>query len=163
MATTDNHPKPFTGKHFLMIMIAFFGVIIAVNLTMAVLATRSWTGLVVQNSYVASQEFNDHLAKSRAQVKLGWSAPLGLTPDEAVVEARDANGRPIEGAEVVLILKRSITDRDDATVRLDEVAPGLYRADLDLAPVQWDTSLRITSAAGVTFRQDQKIMLKAGE
>ena len=39
-------------------MLAFFGVIIAVNVVMATLASTSWTGLVVENSYVASQEFN---------------------------------------------------------------------------------------------------------
>ena len=52
-------PKEFTGRHMLAIMLAFFGTIIAVNLVMAIFASRSWTGLVVKNSYVASQEFNE--------------------------------------------------------------------------------------------------------
>ena len=51
----------FTGRHMAIIMVAFFGVIIAVNLTMATLASRSWTGLVVKNSYVESQKFNSVL------------------------------------------------------------------------------------------------------
>jgi nitrogen fixation protein FixH len=40
--------KEFTGRHMLLIMIAFFGVIIAVNITMAVVARQSWTGLVAK-------------------------------------------------------------------------------------------------------------------
>ncbi|MER9363202.1 FixH family protein [Mesorhizobium sp. M0500] len=39
---------------------------------MAVLASRSWTGFVVKNSHVASQEFN-RKAGEGAQAALGWS------------------------------------------------------------------------------------------
>ena len=50
--TSHNAEKQFrfTGYHMLAIMVAFFGVVIAVNLTMATFASRSWTGLVVENS-----------------------------------------------------------------------------------------------------------------
>ena len=64
-----NHHQPgavFSGRHMLLTMLAFFGVIIGVNLTMAWFARSSWTGLVVENSYVASQEFN---AKMEARIK----------------------------------------------------------------------------------------------
>ena len=61
----------FTGRHMLAAMLAFFGVIIAVNITMAVFAQTSWTGFVVRNSYVASQEFNGKVAAARAQAALG--------------------------------------------------------------------------------------------
>ncbi|MER8701181.1 FixH family protein [Mesorhizobium sp. M1273] len=40
---------------------------------MAVLASRSWTGFVVKNSHVASQEFN-RKAGEGAQAALGWSS-----------------------------------------------------------------------------------------
>lgn len=60
----------FTGRHMLAIMIAFFGVIIAVNVTMAVMAGRSWTGIVVEDTYIASQEFNSRVAEGRAQAAL---------------------------------------------------------------------------------------------
>lgn len=49
--------------------------IIIVDLMMAVLASRSWTGFVVNNSHVASQEFN-RKAGEGAQAALGWSGPL---------------------------------------------------------------------------------------
>ena len=53
-----NRPFELTGKHVAMIFCGFFGIIIAVNVSMAMLASSSWTGLVVSNSYVASQKFN---------------------------------------------------------------------------------------------------------
>ncbi len=67
MQAPTPQPKPFTGRHMLFAMLAFFGVIIAVNLTMAVFATKSWTGLVVKNSYVASQAFNRELEQAKVQ------------------------------------------------------------------------------------------------
>lgn len=62
MTAQTDKPKEFTGRHMLAIMLAFFGVIIAVNGVMATFATRSWSGLVVENTYVASQQFNERAA-----------------------------------------------------------------------------------------------------
>ena len=55
----------FTGRHMLGIMLAFFATVIAVNVTMAMFASKSWTGFVVRNSYVASQEFNERSEERR--------------------------------------------------------------------------------------------------
>ncbi len=63
----------FTGWHMLGIMVAFFGVIIAVNITMAYKAVSSWSGLVVKNTYVASQEFNDKAETGKEQAALNGS------------------------------------------------------------------------------------------
>jgi len=64
----------FTGRHMTIIMVAFFGVVIAVNFYMASLASSSFTGIVVENSYVASQHFNRWLDEARTEDKLGWKA-----------------------------------------------------------------------------------------
>ncbi|MEO1102369.1 MAG: FixH family protein, partial [Pseudomonadota bacterium] len=47
-------PKRFTGWHMLAILVTFFGVVVTVNITMAVLAHTSWTGLLAKNGYRAS-------------------------------------------------------------------------------------------------------------
>ena len=49
---------PITGPKFFAIFASFFVVIIAVNLVMAFSAIRTFPGLEVKNSYVASQEFD---------------------------------------------------------------------------------------------------------
>lgn len=69
---------PLTGRRFAGLMVGFFGVVIAVNITMARLATGTFGGTVVDNSYVASQRFNGWLAAARAQEQLGWATPLSL-------------------------------------------------------------------------------------
>lgn len=78
---TTRVATPFTGRHMLAIMVAFFGVVIAVNVTMARLADSTFGGTVVDNSYVASQDFNRWLADARAESRLGWTATVRLDDD----------------------------------------------------------------------------------
>ncbi len=66
-------PRPFTGRRLAAILVSFFAVVIAVNLAMAMVARGSWSGLVVANSYVASQEFNEKVAAAREQRERGWT------------------------------------------------------------------------------------------
>jgi len=68
--------RKFTGVHMLLVMIVFFGCIIAVNIIMATFAMGSWTGLVVNNSYVASQQFNRDLAAAKIQRDAGFYSEL---------------------------------------------------------------------------------------
>ena len=42
--------RRFTGYHMTAILLAFFGIVVAVNLVMATLATRTFGGVVVENS-----------------------------------------------------------------------------------------------------------------
>lgn len=116
-------PRPLNGRTVTMWFVAFFGVVIAVNFFMARQATATFGGVVVENSYVASQEFNHWLDAAAEQQKLGWSAkaarqpdgrvavtfsgtgdaaislkgdawhPLGRQPDRVLDFARDAEGR----------------------------------------------------------------------
>ncbi len=59
-----------TGLKVFLIACAFFGVIIAVNILLAVKAVSTFPGLEVPNSYVASQTFD---ADRTAQESLGWT------------------------------------------------------------------------------------------
>ncbi|MBX4975304.1 cation transporter, partial [Rhizobium lentis] len=63
--------RGFTGLHMLLATSAFFAVVIAVNVTMAFYASSSWSGLVVENTYVASQEFNRKAAAMKAMATSG--------------------------------------------------------------------------------------------
>lgn len=79
--------KPFTGKHMAAVLVAGFGIVIAVNLTMAAFATSTFGGLVVENSYVASQQYNGWLEEAREAKALGWQASLSRQPDGRILIA----------------------------------------------------------------------------
>ena len=70
--TDKRERKAFTGRHAAMILVAFFGTVIGVNMVMASFALSTFGGTVVDNSYVASQHYNEWLARADAQDRLGW-------------------------------------------------------------------------------------------
>ena len=75
--------REFTGRDMAMVMVAGFGVVVAVNFYMASLAIGGFGGVVVENSYVASQKFNGWLDEAREGRKLGYAArarDVNLTP-----------------------------------------------------------------------------------
>ena len=87
----------FTGWHMLGVMVAFFGVVIAVNVTMARIAIGSFGGVVVENSYIATQEFNGWLDQAEQQQALGWEVTQALREDGRV-------GVQVAGAPDTLVI-----------------------------------------------------------
>ena len=83
-----NVQKEIKGGHVLAMLIAFFGVIITVNMVMAYFANSTWSGLVVKNGYVASQEFNTNLARAKAQEALGWNVGFSFDKNTIPVPSR---------------------------------------------------------------------------
>ncbi len=79
--------KPFSGWHMSAILVGGFAVVIAVNLLMASFAIGSFGGVVVENSYVASQNFNGWLEEAERENALGWSARAGRTGDGRLMVA----------------------------------------------------------------------------
>lgn len=123
--------KPFTGRHMAAILIAFFGVVIAVNVMMARYALSTFGGVVVENSYVASQHFNKWLNEARAEDALGWKATVARDGADGVLVALSDNaGKPIAGAKVAAIAEHPLGLRHDETLAFHETAPGRYAAPL---------------------------------
>lgn len=132
--------KPFTGRHMIYVLAGFFGTIIAVNLLMAVLANRSWTGLVVKNSYVASQHFNEKLTAAQAQAKLGWTGSLAYGDGRLVFRLADREGEAIHAIEATAAVRRPIHERDDRSVLLQASPDGLA-GQVVLEPGVWDVDI----------------------
>ncbi|GAB5377328.1 MAG: hypothetical protein AcusKO_37900 [Acuticoccus sp.] len=86
----------FTGRHMLIVMVSFFGVVVAVNVAMAVMATRTFNGLVARNGYVASIDFvQDQKNRDRAAT-LGWQVAVGAGEGGDVrVGLTDTAGHPL--------------------------------------------------------------------
>jgi nitrogen fixation protein FixH len=131
--------REFTGRHMVMITVAFFGVIIAVNVLMAVAASRTWTGLVVDNSYVASQEFQEKADAARSQAEAGWTMELAYDSGQLIVRALD-DGEPLALDAMTAFVRRPVGGHDDATLVLSPGVDG-YAAPIDLAPGVWDVTI----------------------
>jgi nitrogen fixation protein FixH len=87
---------PFNGRHMTAILVAGFGVVIAVNVAMASLASSTFGGIVVENSYVASQDFNRWLDEAAREKALGQRIEAHRRGDGRVVALlRQARDEPV--------------------------------------------------------------------
>lgn len=160
----DRRPaRTFTGWHMLAVTVGFFTVVIAVNVTMAVFATGSWTGLVVKNSYVASQEYNGVLRDARAQAARGWTSELDYGNSRLSFALHSRAGTAIAGANAVATVSRPVGTEQDTTVTLIESRPGVYEHAIALGPGAWNVEIRAESGSGAAYRQVYRLRVKAAD
>lgn len=154
-------PKEFTGKHMLATMVAFFGVIITVNLVMARFAITSWSGLVVPNTYVASQEFNARAAESRAIAALGYEIDLNSDADGLSIAFTDAGGEPAIADSIAVQLRRPVGTHQDREMVLMREPDGVYRAAGELAEGEWIATVTAKRGAEVLYKRGHRFHVKA--
>jgi len=151
--------KPLTGRKVFVIWCCTFGVIISVNLVLAFFAVRSFPGLEVANSYVASQNFNEQLAQQRA---LGWEVAAKVEDGLLVLAFTDADGHPVEIAALQATLGRATHVREDRQPEWRYYG-GVFTAPAkDLAPGNWNIRLVATAPDGSQFRQRVVLHLREG-
>ena len=159
MNTSKATKGEFTGRHMWLVVIAFFGTIIAVNITMAVVASTSWTGLVVQNSYVASQEFEDKRLAHLAQLDAGWRSSLSYAGGTALLSVTDGTGQPVELGEPVLQINRPVGGHDDQQVALTRQPDGTYAGPVTLGPGVWEAIVDVPSTVLGAFEIHERFRI----
>ncbi len=147
---------PITGPKFFAIISTFFIVIIAVNTVLAVQAVRTFPGLEVKDSYVASQTFDQ---ERTAQLALGWTVRADEANGELVISITDTAGNPVEAATIEGTFGRPTTVRDDQTPVF--VFDGsVYRAPITAGPGQWNFRMEATAKDGTHFQQRIVVHIK---
>jgi nitrogen fixation protein FixH len=128
--------QPFTGRHMLMIMLAFFAIVFAANMSLVYFANHSWTGLVVKNSYVASQEFNETTTRME-QAAADVHADLKYQNGQMSVTLTDNDGNAVNGTNVNVTLGRPSHEGEDQTITLQAQGNGVHTANHGLSRGQW--------------------------
>ncbi|MEM9043619.1 MAG: FixH family protein [Pseudomonadota bacterium] len=126
------------GHHVLFIALTAFGIIIAANLAMLFAATGSFPGLVVKNTYVASQGWN---AKAEAQKSLGWSSEVSYLDGTLIVAIEDVTGRPLGNLNLIATAGRPGTDLHDKALQIQPIGDS-YLASTSLSPGLWKISIK---------------------
>ncbi|MEX0969947.1 MAG: FixH family protein [Paracoccaceae bacterium] len=148
--------KPLTGRKVLAIAVAFFGVIIVVNVFMAYSAVRTFPGLEVANSYVASQEFD---ARARAQRALGWDVSAALAPGGVRLVIRDESGALVAPTSIVARVGHPTNAAHDQVLSFAPDGEGLY-APVLLARGPWRLFINATAADGTDYSSRLEIMVR---
>ncbi|QFT57665.1 FixH [Sulfitobacter sp. THAF37] len=125
-----------------------FAIIIAVNLTLAFNAVRTFPGLEVRNSYVASQSFDRERA---AQLGLGWDVSATLRGNDLELVILDG-GRAIAPQIESATFGRATSVAQDQTPEFTFDGSAL-RATVQGGRGNWNLRLRARAGDGTLFQQ----------
>jgi nitrogen fixation protein FixH len=153
-----NGPGVLTGRHVALALVLFFAVVIAVNLTLAWFSARSWTGLVVPNSYVASQNYNARLEAAREQQARGWREKVDYADGWLNLEVYDREGRPVLLDHVCADIGRPAADLQDREIPLDYIGGARYGAAAQLDNGIWQLVILGESGEG-DFRIEGRMLV----
>lgn len=146
-----------TGRGVAAITIGAFGVIVAVNAALAFFAVGSFSGIVVENSYIASQTFNEELSEQRA---LGWQAEARVEDGYLYLELVTADGRPARPSRLTVTVGRPGTNAEDMSLPVEKTGEA-YVSTARLPSGGWRVEIEAEAEDGTRFRQSRSLYVRA--
>ena len=140
--------REIKGIHVFAAFALAFGTIIAVNMTLAVQAVRTFPGLEVRNSYVASQSFD---ADRTAQVALGWDVSATIHGSTLQLQITK-EGAPVRPEIISATFGRATTVAQDQNP-VFAFDGQIFKAYIDAGPGNWNLRLVAEAADGTRFQQ----------
>jgi len=157
--------KPLTGTKVFLMLAAFFGLVIGVNVTMMKLAIATLPGTDVDSPYAAGLTYDREISAAQDQAARKWqvNAHIERSADGAAtlqVDARDAKGQPMSGLKFGGRLERPTDKRADLQVELSEAGIGIYRGNAAaVAPGQWDLVIEGEARGQRVFMSRNRVIL----
>jgi len=136
--------RQFTGWHMFGAMVAMFGLVIGVNLLMAYCALSTFGGTVVDNSYVASQNYNRWLSDARTQEALGWRATATLE-DNGRVAIKLGGARGPIAASLTAVASHPLGRAPDQSLTFHRRDDGDYLSTRPLPSGRWQLRIQARS------------------
>lgn len=135
--------RTFTGGHFAAIMVAFFGLIVTVNLVMARMAGATFGGVVVDNSYVASQHFNRWLDQAASERAMGWKADMRREADDRLTV--DVAGLSDSPGSLTAVARHPLGRAPDLALRFERLEGGRFLSLRPLPVGRWRVRVTVQS------------------
>lgn len=148
------------ARWVLVLVLSFFSVIIAVNVFMAVVANRNWTGLVVKSAYVEGQVFNEKLAEARQQAALNWHSDFGYQGGTLSFSIFDDKGQSQAFQSATAKVGRPANEQSDMTLVFQPQGTGTLASAQVLEPGLWSISIEAISAQGQIYRRDLRLYVR---
>jgi len=155
--------KPITGRTVLIGMVAFFGVVIAVNLVFVYFALSTWPGLTTQHAFEEGRDYNQTLESAARQEAMGWHSRVGLgapTPKGRVLTLvmTGPDGKPLTGMKVTAVLSRPVGEGLTVDTAMDEERPGLYGALVRLSALgRWEVLIKVQAEDGRSYHMQHEV------
>jgi nitrogen fixation protein FixH len=161
----ERKPREVTGRMVLGLMVAFFAVVIGVNVFMAHEALSTFGGVEIESSYQAGQKFERDVAMAKAQDDRHWQVDAKVSAGAngaAVLDitARDATGARLAGMTATALFARPTDRRLDRTVTVSEDTPGHFRGSTDIAAGQWDLVIELSRQGERVFLSKNRVLIR---
>lgn len=146
-----------TGRHVLAGILAFFSVVIAVDVVFTVLAVRTFPGAVSVTPYEDGLLYNRKLARMSAQEQLGWRLAAAPIPGGVALELRDHAGAPLTGLSISGQLQRPATEHGRQALTFREAVPGRYVASAERFDGVWDLTAVARDPQGRSLEAERRL------
>ena len=158
-------PRELTGRAVLLLMLAFFGVIFAVNGVLVHKALSTFGGVETDSPYREGQLFAREVAMAKAQDAQHWQVDAKVTQAAdggALLDivARDAAGALLTGMDASVTFERPTDRRLDHRISVTEVASGHFRGNAAIAAGQWDLVIELARRGERQFRSVNRIVVR---
>lgn len=155
---SDYQPKggPLTGRKVLMILVGFFGVMLAVNVFMAHMAVKTFPGLDQSDPYDVGIAYNKEIDAAKAQQTLGWSVGLTRTPEgdatRITASVKDKAGQPVSGLDASMHFFYPATRKLDQVIAANSAGDGVYSGAAGLQHGHWEVEITFNHQGARLFR-----------
>ena len=146
------------------VFVAAMGVVIVVNGALVYFALGSRSAVVGNSPYEEGRQYAQILARQNAQGGQNWQVAAGYFGDlhqgRIEIELRDAAGKPIDNAQVVVRVTRLVGYLPGEAVTLQSQGSGRYANRYIMAAAgQWDLLIEV-AGAGAGFSSQKRIVVK---
>lgn len=154
-----------TGRKVLICLVAFFAIVAAANGVMMAAAITTFGGVETGSSYQAGLVFTREASAVQAQGRLGWQVAVrtpsrGGAMTAVEIVARDRANEPLRGLAVSGRLSHPMDRRSDRVLAWREIAPGVFRAEVERAAGQWDLVIELAQDGSPKFRSRNRLTLR---
>ena len=167
MSATAWFTSEIRGRHVLIGLIAFFGLVFLANGVFVYYALTTFGGGEKGSPYRSGLRYNETLAEAARAAERGFEGRVSYDPKTTILALalRDRNGEPVSGLHLAATVGRPTTDREDLSATFREIRGGDYVAELTLAPGQWVVELRsneLSREGDATYRLKQRVFVPEG-
>lgn len=157
--------RELTGKHVLLCLLGFFGLIFAVNAAMVKAAISTFGGVETSSSYKAELMFKQDIAAAEQQDALRWRVDGKLTRNDSGqtvldISARDERGATVPGLSAQAQLAHPADARLDHVIPLDRTNSGQFHGEAQAQPGQWELIVDFYRGDARMFRSRSRVTLR---
>jgi len=154
-----------SGRMVLVTLVAFFAIIASVNVLMATLAIRTFGGVEAENAYRAGLEFARELGAAREQQARNMKVeiaskrlPDGKTDFRLIAENIDTvAGLPLRA---IIEFRHPADRRRDHTVVMNHSGAGVFAAQSEIEPGQWNVRISVDRGGARIFRSVNRMTIQ---